>query len=117
MFQTPLQAKGAVCSGLLVVFLTGQWYQYKGNGAAEIALTLNGRKRNLKRSDFDCLARSLKIPEKSTEYTYHRFAKRMPATLQFIAVSFLPADRKEQYKDWMQELGIKMVYPVDYTYH
>ncbi len=36
----------------------------------EMALTINGKKRKLKKSDFDLLAKSLHIPEKAMQNSY-----------------------------------------------
>lgn len=71
----------------------------------ETALTINGRKRKLKRSDFDTLARSLTIPEKAVQNTYKRFAKKFPGVVDFIETSFLPTGMKSQYRDQLMNLA------------
>lgn len=65
----------------------------------EMALTLNGKKRKLKRADFDILAMSLKIPQKTAENTYRRFAKKMGGAMAFIDISFISEGLKSQYKE------------------
>lgn len=67
----------------------------------ETALTMNGKKRKLKRTDFDHLVANLKIPPKTAENTYLRFAKKMEDALAFIDISFLPAEMKSRYKEIM----------------
>lgn len=64
----------------------------------EMALTLNGKKRKLKRPDFDSLATSLKIPQKTVGNTYRRFAKKMEEAMAFIDLSFLTEEMKSRYK-------------------
>jgi serine/threonine-protein kinase HipA len=60
----------------------------------EMALTLNGKKRKLKRSDFDTLAKSLKIPDKALKNTYNRLAINSKTLFHSWKFSFLPEERK-----------------------
>lgn len=64
----------------------------------EMGLTINGRKRKLTKADFDRLAKSLKIPEKTLQNTYKRFSKKMPDAFAFIDICFLPETLKSEYK-------------------
>ena len=63
----------------------------------ESALTINGKKNRLKRTDFDSLAKALQINEKTVGAIYQRFAKALPTWQQWIERSFLSATMKEQY--------------------
>ena len=63
----------------------------------ESALTINGKKNRLKRTDFDSLAKALQINEKTVSAIYQRFAKSLPTWRQWIERSFLSAKMKEQY--------------------
>lgn len=65
----------------------------------ESALTINGKKNNLKKSDFDILAESLKINEKSLNAIYNRFDKVLPKWITFIQQSFLSKEMQENYID------------------
>ncbi|MCG2612811.1 HipA domain-containing protein [Terrimonas sp. NA20] len=65
----------------------------------ELALTLNARKRKITLKDFDVLAANLKIPAKSTQNTYARFAGKIKEACNWIDVSFLPEDMKGQFKE------------------
>ena len=65
----------------------------------ESALTINGKKNRLKRTDFDSLAKSLQINEKTVAAIYQRFAKILPIWQQWIERSFLSAEMKKQYSD------------------
>jgi len=64
----------------------------------ELALTLNGKKRSLKKSDFDNLLRSMKVEEKAIENIYNKFRKVLPQWFDFIDSSFLPEQMKKEYK-------------------
>lgn len=65
----------------------------------ESALTINGKKNRLKRTDFDSVAKSLQINEKTVAAIYQRFAKILPIWQQWIERSFLSAEMKKQYSD------------------
>ena len=65
----------------------------------ESALTINGKKNRLKRTDFDSVAKSLQINEKTVAAIYQRFAKILPTWQQWIERSFLSAEMKKQYSD------------------
>ena len=65
----------------------------------ESALTINGKKSRLKRTDFDSLAKCLQINEKTVAAIYQRFAKILPIWQQWIERSFLSAEMKKQYSD------------------
>ena len=68
----------------------------------ELALTLNGKKRKLKRVDFDNLLKSFKIDKKAIENVYEKFRKVLPQWYSFIDMSFLPEPMKEEYKQLIQ---------------
>ena len=65
----------------------------------ESALTINGKKNHLKRTDFDNLAKSLQINEKTVTAIYQRFAKILPTWQECIERSFLSDEMKKQYSD------------------
>lgn len=65
----------------------------------EMALTLNGKKRKLTRNDFDTLAKRLKIPEKSINYSYNQFTRKLKEAILFLEISFLPGKLKTEYKE------------------
>ena len=50
----------------------------------ELALTLNGKKRKLKRSDFDNLLKTMKVEDKVIENTNNKFRKVLPLWYDFI---------------------------------
>ncbi|MFV0141056.1 MULTISPECIES: HipA domain-containing protein [Empedobacter] len=63
----------------------------------ESALTINGKKNRLKVEDFNQLAKSLKIPDKSVESIYKRFIKIKLKWIDFVEISFLNKDTKQAY--------------------
>lgn len=63
----------------------------------ESALTINGKKSRLKLNDFDVLANSLNIHEKSLQSIYSRFKKVLPKWKEFIEQSFLTKETQNLY--------------------
>lgn len=60
----------------------------------ELALTLNGKKRKLKLTDLEKAMLSAGITSKSAEGIFERFKHTyIPAMLNFIGNSFLPAEQ------------------------
>lgn len=64
----------------------------------ELALTLNGKKRKLRRADFDALMKTMKVDERAVENVYEKFRRVIPEWLAFIDMSFLPEELKDAYK-------------------
>jgi len=69
----------------------------------EMGLTINARKRKISRNDFDSLAKNMKIPVKSLENSYKKFADRLNDANDWIEISFLPKKMKEEYKEIIVE--------------
>ncbi|UPK69460.1 HipA domain-containing protein [Chitinophaga filiformis] len=63
----------------------------------EMALLLNGKKKNIKLRDFEALAVVLAIPEKVRSNIYEKFRSRNTAVFEMINASFLSAELKENY--------------------
>ncbi|MFA6677734.1 MAG: HipA domain-containing protein [Bacteroidales bacterium] len=64
----------------------------------ELALTLNGKKRKIKRSDFEKSMRSSGLDDKVIQNLFNKFNKVIDKWFEFIDISFLPEEMKEQYK-------------------
>jgi serine/threonine-protein kinase HipA len=64
----------------------------------EMALTITGKKRNLKRLDFETLAEGLGLNKKQTSSVFRRFEKHKKEALNWIDNSFLSDDMKVKYK-------------------
>ena len=74
----------------------------------ELALTLNGRRRKIRRSDFDAFGKNLKISEKTIINSYQRFSKKLNDALAFIDISFLNGAQKTEYKNTIKEAAETM---------
>ena len=74
----------------------------------ELALTMNGRKRKFRINDFQQLAKSLKLNQKQVDNIFKRFQKAIPTVLDFINNSFLPEDKKIEYKELIQERASRL---------
>lgn len=69
----------------------------------ETALTINGRKRKLKKSDFDLLAKSLNIPQRSIENSYKKIVSIIPDAYHWLSICFLPETMKKEYRKIIAE--------------
>lgn len=69
----------------------------------DLALTLNGKKRKLKESDFDSLLKMMKVDDKAIENVYDKFREIIPEWLALIDSSFLPDEMKNKYKALIAE--------------
>lgn len=75
----------------------------------EMALNLNGKKRKIGRKDFDAVLSSFKIlDEKVIENIYQKFSTSIEKWIQFIPLSFLPEELKNQYKLLIKEKAAKL---------
>ena len=63
----------------------------------ELALTLNGKKKKIKKSDFEIAFRHFNIDIKALGNIYRRFRKAIPKWHEFVNISFLPEDLKNYY--------------------
>lgn len=63
----------------------------------EMALLLNGRKKNIHIRDFEALGTVLRIPEKVRNNTYKKFQSHNPAVRKMIKASFLTPDMQDNY--------------------
>jgi serine/threonine-protein kinase HipA len=64
----------------------------------EMALTLEGRKKKLKRPYFVRFGKGLGLNEKQIEAVFKRFIKNKPTAMQWIDNSFLSKENQKQYK-------------------
>ena len=69
----------------------------------ELALSLNGKKNNLKKKDFDYFAGKLLISKKALSEIYSHYQNSIPLVNEFIPKSFLSNDMKEKYLLLMSE--------------
>lgn len=64
----------------------------------ELALTLNGKKARIRRSDFEKSIIALGVNEKVLDNIAKKFRKALMKWIELIEASFLPDDFKRQYK-------------------
>ncbi|AXE17855.1 type II toxin-antitoxin system HipA family toxin [Runella rosea] len=69
----------------------------------DMALTLNGKKRKLKRSDFTTAFTTLKLEVKQQENIFKKMEKVKEKWMEYIAISFLSPDFKEAFIQLIQE--------------
>lgn len=65
----------------------------------ELALTLNGKKKRIKREDFEKAMRESGMEEKAMANLFNRFFKAIPKWHELIEKSFLPADLRDAYHE------------------
>lgn len=69
----------------------------------ELALTLEGKKRKLKRIHFENFAKRLGLNDKQVRGVFNRFYKRKAEAIRLIEQSFLSAGQQEAYKELLHE--------------
>ncbi|WP_240336903.1 HipA domain-containing protein [Rufibacter psychrotolerans] len=74
----------------------------------ELALTLNGKKRKLKRKDFELAMQAAGIEARAVQNIFKKFAKAVVSWHSFINISFLPEDLKAKYHE-MLELKLRQL--------
>ena len=65
----------------------------------ELALTLNGKKRKIKQNDFVAAMTASGLEERVIQNIFVKFQKVTDKWFDFIDISFLPEDMKEEYKN------------------
>jgi serine/threonine-protein kinase HipA len=68
----------------------------------ELALTLNGKKKKLKKEHFELLGKSLELSDKQIQGVFMRMRKNKPKAMEWIDKSFLSANMKEAYKNILE---------------
>lgn len=77
----------------------------------ELALTLNGKKKKIKRSDFEKAMRDNGIDEKSIANLFNKFEKVLPKWFSIIEESFLPMEQQIEYRELIErKAGILAVH-------
>ena len=64
----------------------------------ELPLTLNGKKRKIKKADFVTSMQASGLEEKVIDNIFAKFAKAKDKWFTFIDLSFLPDEMKEAFK-------------------
>ncbi len=69
----------------------------------ELALTLNGKKRKIKKTDFIVSMQASGLENKIIENLFRKFLKAHSKWMEFIDLSFLSDEMKETYKTLITE--------------
>ncbi|RFS20951.1 HipA domain-containing protein [Chitinophaga silvatica] len=69
----------------------------------DLALTLNAKKKKIRRKDFDAAFKTIKIEEKQGINIYNKVSRFIPKAFDFIDQSFLTETDKEEYKRIIRE--------------
>lgn len=74
----------------------------------ELALTLNGKKKRIKREDFEKAMRDSGLDEKAISNLFERFSRAIPQWHELIKESFLPKELQETYHDKIDMMANKI---------
>ncbi len=74
----------------------------------DLALNLNGKKKRIKRKDFEIAMERAGIDPKVIGNIFNKFKKLIPKWNQFIIDSFLPAKMKQEYISLIQRKSIQI---------
>lgn len=74
----------------------------------ELALNLNGKKKKLKRKDFETSMKSAGVDAKVVENIFKKYNRLLPKWKKFIDDSFLPEAMKEEYKTLVNRKSIQI---------
>lgn len=69
----------------------------------QFALTINGKKRNIRKKDFLIFAQTIGLPEKAAEKIIRKIVTMQPQYLQMCEESYLPTEMKESFKQLICE--------------
>jgi serine/threonine-protein kinase HipA len=74
----------------------------------DLALTLNGKKKKLKRTDFTAAFDTLKLGAKQQENIFRKMEGAKEKWLAFIDISFLSPEFKTEYKRLLEERFVRL---------
>lgn len=74
----------------------------------EMALTLNGRKKKLRRSDFTVAFNTLKLDLKQQANIFRKMERAKKKWMEFVDISFVSDEFKEAYKALLQERFLRI---------
>jgi len=69
----------------------------------ELALSLNSKKKKIKKQDFVIAMNTLNIDEKQQQNIFNKMKKALPKWMELIGISFLSDDFKQQFKEIINE--------------
>jgi len=74
----------------------------------DLALNLNGKKKKIKRKDFETAMSGAGIDQKVIENIFNKYKKLIPKWAQFINESFLPDKMKDEYISLIERKSIRI---------
>ncbi len=74
----------------------------------EIALTINAKRKKIKKTDFMVMARTLGIPERSAQNSFQKLTRLIEKTDHWIDISFMPDHHKQAYKEIIYSNAAKL---------
>ena len=74
----------------------------------ELALTLNGKKKKIKREDFEKAMSDSGMDEKSIANLFKKFEKAYSKWIEMIAQSFLPEEQQGLYREQIERMSAKL---------
>ena len=74
----------------------------------ELALVLNGKKKKIKREDFEKAMSDSGMDEKSIVNLFKRFERAFPKWIEMIAQSFLPEEQQGLYREQIDRMSAKL---------
>lgn len=74
----------------------------------DLALNLNGKKKKIKRKDFEIAMNRSGLDQKVIENIFKKYRKLLPKWTKFINESFLPEPMKNEYKTLIKQKSIQI---------
>ena len=74
----------------------------------DLALHLNGKKKKIKRKDFEIAMKGAGLEQKVIENIFKKYKKLLPKWAKFIDESFLPDSMKNEYKTLINQKSIQI---------
>ncbi|MEX1191914.1 MAG: HipA domain-containing protein [Brumimicrobium sp.] len=74
----------------------------------DLALNLNGKKKKIKRNDFETAMNNAGIDQRVIENIFKKYKKLIPKWTQVINESFLPESMKKEYVDLLKKKAIQI---------
>lgn len=69
----------------------------------ELALTLNGKKKKVNKTDFEIAMSRFNLDRKVLTNIFNRFHIALPKWYKFINISFLPKDVRDRYQEMINQ--------------
>ena len=74
----------------------------------ELALTLNGKKKKIKREDFEKVMRDNGMNDKAITNLFNKFEKALPKWYSIIKESFLPIAQQTKYRELIERMSARL---------